>query len=410
MNNDRPIISLSIAQEGKDPVAVNLDNRLSSLSYEEDEKKADKLKLVLDNYDFELLDSPIFKKGNLVIASWGYAGNVQSSTCIIERTSGDFNGAMTVECLHKGFLLHKNKHSRVFDNMTRSEVARAIAEKNGYLSEQQDIEDTRTKHRHISQAAMTDAEFVKRLANAENYQFWIDETGFHFHKRKFNQKPLKTLRWFTDMTGEIIAGTWESESKKKKGKVHAEVRDPMLKKTTAIEATNTTVKRTALASIVEPIDRENGVDTFQARMADDDIRPSTESSAAAAKPSTEAGYEKGLHTTFMIKLTVVGDPRLRAKSIIDLSGIGKRYSGLWYVKKCTHHIEDHYTTVLEMVRDGHNGYKGVSTDTKNGGDLNKQKAPDGPTVQIKEVVAGGGLVGGGVRGDASGQTHLEFRK
>lgn len=385
-SQDRPLFILKIAKEGSDAVPIDLGTRLVSMSYEDNEKKTDKLSLTLDNHDFLFLDSDIFKKGNLLIASWGYAGNMQSSECIVHRISGELTGDMKVEAEHTGFQLHKNRQSRTFENVTRSEVAEKIGKLNGFGSAQMDIEDTKIRHVHITQPTITDAEFLKRLANAEGFEFYVDASGLHFHERKWDQAPLKKLRWFTDSVGEIVSGTYESESKKKKGRVKTSGRDPLTGEPITVDSKNETVPRTSLATVLEHVDSQTGQSNLQLRIADDDVRPSLEASGPAAKRSSDAAYKKQQRSSFKLKLVVVGDPSLHAKSIVEVTGIGKRWSGLWYVEKCVHKLDTHYVTDLECVRDAHNGHKGVTKDAKTAGSVNTQSAEEGP--RLVETVGG----------------------
>lgn len=395
---DRPLVLLKVAKEGSAAEGIDLGDRLKSMRYEDDVEKVGKLSLDLDNQDFRFLDEDTFKKGNEVVVRFGYAGNMQTATCIVHRISGSLEGELKVEAEHKGFLLHKNKKSRVWDNKTRSEVAREIAEKyNGYQPNEIFIEDTKVRHRHISQPAVTDAEFMKRLANKQGFEFSVDESGFHFHEKDWEQAPIKQLRWFTDTgAGEISSGTFESESKKKKGRVKSEGRDPITKKNFTVDSKNSTVQRHSLAKILEVPDHKSGQTTLQARIADDDLRPSTETTAPAAKSASDGAYKNQQRSTFKLSLTVVGDPKLRAKRVIEVTGIGKRYSGLWYITRASHEFGAEYLTKLECVRDAHNGHKGVNKDAKTEGAVNKKKVDDsGKVLEVPD--------------ERSGVTHLEWR-
>lgn len=394
---DRVTIAVKIGKEGAKAEPVDLTKDLRSLTYEDDEKKADKLTFVLENYDLRFWDDDTFKKGNTVIVSWGYAGNMQSSECIIERLSGGAAGDFVVEAIHKSFLLHKNTKSRVFENATRSEVAQKIATEAGY---QAVIQDTTVRHRLIHQHNLTDGEFLKRLANREGFEYFVDSSGFHFHERKFDDAPIRTLTYFTDSVGEIVDWHYESEKKKKgKGKVTTEGRDPLKKKDFAVESKNSTVPRTSLADVLEVVDGQTGQTTNQSRSADDHTQPTSEASHAAAKAGADASFKKSQHATHKLSLTVVGDPKLAAKRVILVQGISKRLSGRWYVDKCRHEVEDsgQYLTKLECKRDGHNGFKGASKDAKTDGSTNTKATDEGP--RQLEVVSG-----------VTGETHTEWRK
>lgn len=402
MDISRPIISLKIIQEGKGtPLSEDFSDRLISLSYEDEEKKAGKLLLKLDNFEWDLVDSGQFKKGNIIVASWGYPGNVQVATCVIKRLTGHFaghGGDMDVEATHRGYLLHQNKRSRAFENMTRSEVVTRIANENGY-ADAVDIDDTKIRYPLIHQPVGTDAEFVRRLARKEGLQFFIDETGFHFHERRLSQTPIKKLTWYVDNVGEILDGDWETESKKKHGRVKVEGRDPLTKQSFATDAKNSTVKRTSVGTILEHVDEETGQTSFQSNSSDDELRPTSEASAPAAKSTAEGAFKEHQISTFVMRLSCIGDPIYRVGKMIELSGIAKRYCGGWYIRKAKHNVDGSgYRVKLEMVRDGHNGHKGVSTDTKTDGSVNSKKATENTVEQIKMVDR------------ASGETHLEWHK
>jgi hypothetical protein len=49
--------------------------------------------------------------------------------------------------------------------------------------------------------------------------------------------------------------------------------------------------------------------------------------------------------------SVVGDPALKAKTLVEIAGVGTRYSGTYYVTKVAHSIGDGgYTSEFECQR------------------------------------------------------------
>lgn len=60
-------------------------------------------------------------------------------------------------------------------------------------------------------------------------------------------------------------------------------------------------------------------------------------------------------------MTVVGRPMLESSMIINLQNVGRRWSGLWYIKKCTHRMDagTGYLCDLELVKN--NSRVGTST-------------------------------------------------
>lgn len=81
------------------------------------------------------------------------------------------------------------------------------------------------------------------------------------------------------------------------------------------------------------------------------------------------------------RVTVIGRPSLATSQIVTLLNIGKRWSGRWYIKTCTHNIDPNsgYTTLMELVKhdgiDGHvvvdnNGTNNVKSDKEGNKDVN----------------------------------------
>ena len=92
-------------------------------------------------------------------------------------------------------------------------------------------------------------------------------------------------------------------------------------------------------------------------------RNSTEETVTTAAESQEEAEEEALvrhrrvqQTTVQMTMTVIGDPTLLAKSVVEVTGLGRRLSGKYYVTEVTHKIGQGYTCALKMRSDGTRGY------------------------------------------------------
>ena len=204
LSRSEPVILVRVIPEGSHAQRVDLSDRVVSLTYEDCESKADKLVLSVDNWDLRNFDSPTWKKGNLLEVSWGYVGHMSPiRRVVIQRVTG-FQ-TLNVEAHGLAVLLHKVAKSRTFENLRRSDVARELANDYGYGLDRQDIEDTAVVLSCITQARMTDAQLLRRLADREGFQFYIDFDGLHFHRRRLGQRPARVLRFYTPPeVGEVI--------------------------------------------------------------------------------------------------------------------------------------------------------------------------------------------------------------
>ena len=58
----------------------------------------------------------------------------------------------------------------------------------------------------------------------------------------------------------------------------------------------------------------------------------------AANANANGGL-KQTEKRLICQLQVVGRPMLATSQIINLENVGKRWSGLWYIKQCTHSMD-----------------------------------------------------------------------
>lgn len=89
-------------------------------------------------------------------------------------------------------------------------------------------------------------------------------------------------------------------------------------------------------------------------------------------------------------LDAVGDPTVFKGKIITVLGVSKKYSGNYYITKCTHKIggDSKYTLLLELVRQGHNTKTNNTYNYIPGGLLNTEIGPAGanPATRIPMII------------------------
>lgn len=80
-----------------------------------------------------------------------------------------------------------------------------------------------------------------------------------------------------------------------------------------------------------------------------------------ASQANQNGGLKSREREVRVLMTVVGRPQLTSSMVINIQNIGKRWSGPWYVKKCTHRMDPGvgYVCELDLVRNSAIG--GVTT-------------------------------------------------
>lgn len=392
-----PVFYVKVEPEGASSERVDLSNRVLSFVFEDAERKADKLRLTVDNWDLSNFDDPIWKKGNLLEVAWGYPGHMAPARqCVIQKVTG-FQ-TLTVEALSKAILMHKVAKCRVFENKKRSDVATQLAQENGYSGAAVDIEDSGETLTAITQARQTDAQFMKRLAEKEGFEFYIDFDGFHFHQRRLGQRPVRELHWYTaPEVGEVISINIENDVTAKAGAVTLRGRDPLTRKDINAKGSNSETQRESLASTIEVVDPETGTTHLEKRNASEDVRPVAHASGQGAKREADSRFRRAQHTTVELSATVLGDPSLLAKTVVQISGIGQRLSGKYYVKEARHKIDGSgYTVELKAISDGHSQSTGPAS--KGSANATTLKNPNDTALEPIERVD-----------PETGTTHIQYR-
>ncbi len=393
MRRTEPQLFVSVAGPGGID-RVDVSQRVISLTYEDDEKKADKLTLKVDNFDLTEFERPTWRKGNILYVSWGYAGALSPEReCVILNVKGGTE--LSIEANGKEMLLNRSHKMRHWENVRRSDVVREIAAEYGFVGDRVDIQDTAVIYPQVTQARLTDYQLIRDLATREKYEFFIDFDGLHFHERNLKQKPIREFVYYTDpLHGDVIAWAIESDiASGKPGSVTVKGRNPDTGENFESTADNTSAQRPTLAPTIEspaPVDlidqasgvQSEGVLPDKPPAASEAIYPTAEGTEEGAKREAEGLYSASQLQAIKLTMTCWGDPDTVAKSTAALSGFGPVVSGNYYVTSVKHDVGAGYTMVLKLRRQGMNKGSGGSGagaggagDAESAGTLNKETAP-----------------------------------
>lgn len=357
---DAPLVWIRAVQDSTSP-GTRLDllyERITAMTFEDDERKADKFTLTVDNYDVAMYDEPAFKKGLTLDVQWGYVGNMAPARRgVVQSMKGGLT--ITIECIARSILMNKIVKTRTFENVRHSDVIRTIATENGYGPDVLEIDETAIVYPQVAQARMTDAQLMKRLSVLEGFEFYVDHLGLHFHAQRLDQNPAKTLRWFSDRTGEIQEFFLDNDITAKRGRRRARGRDPMER--TEIDEASSDSEDTSgdsLAEIVEYLDREaNAFNEVDANTVSEEVVSTTAQTSVAAATQTRGRFRQNKLVAIKLKLTIIGDPQIQAKTIIKVEGLGQRISGLYYIRKVVSSVGDGgFTQTLECISNGTGGH------------------------------------------------------
>lgn len=351
------------AREGE---PVDLAGRILGFTYEDAERRADKASLQLDNHDLALFEREELMGGRVLEVSWGYPGRMSRPRRVVVRSVKGFE-TLTIEGRALSVLMDRQARTRTWHGVSRARVARLVAEEHGYDVDNLDVEETEEVFDTIAQTGETDARFLRRLAAREEFEMYVDGSGFHFHQRRQSARPAHVLTWYADPgRGDLMSVNVESDLVRRVGRVTVRGRDPLNRTTIEESANNETTERSTLAELTESIDPEltdsidpeTGATTVETsavreRNATSSVRPTTAPAASQARREAQARFRRAERATVKLTMKAVGDPAFAATSIVEVRGISRLLSGLYYVTSVKHTIDGSgYVCELKATRDG----------------------------------------------------------
>jgi len=378
---------------------LDLGDRIIGFTFEDAERKADKVSLQLDNFDLSLFDRENLMGGAALEVSWGYPGNMAVPRRVVVKKLKGFT-TLTIEGQATSVLLNREAKTRSWENVTRAEVARQVAEEHGHQGEFIDVDDTEEVFDVINQSGETDARFLRRLAAREEFEFYVDDGGFHFHERRQDAATTHVFTWFADPgRGDVLSINVESDLVKRAGRVTVRGRDPMQRTTIESSASNDTAVRSTLAEVVEVVDPETGSTSLETRNATASVHPTSATTEGRARRESAARFRRAERATVKMSMRVVGDPTLHAKSIVEVRGVSGLLSGKYYVTDVKHVVSSSgYTCDLKLTRDGQ-GQRARQLAREQRGERNTSRPrTDGELTQVEAV------------DPETGATRIEYRR
>lgn len=333
-----------------------LQERLLMLKFHDRSRGKDVLELTLRNDDHKLIDNPIFSRGQKLLVSWGWTGNMTvPRRMVVQKIDG--RDQVVVKCHCRLSLMDRQKVSRFEEGMTDSEFVRKVAAEYGYTGQYLHIDDTTIRH-DIVQNYITDARFLNRLARKNHFEFYIDSTGLHWHERRTNIEPVKTYIYRNDPgVGDILeVPKFETNLTRGVAKVKVIARDPRTKQEVVAYGGPEDTEMDNLGfedEMGDPDDADQG--RRAGRMARYDVRSGGLMTQEEAQLEADARYMETAKNKYKMEMTVIGDPRVSAKKLIDYWGPAEIMNGFYYLHEVVDIIEaGKYTQVLKGRKDAVN--------------------------------------------------------
>lgn len=333
-----------------------LQTRLMSLRVWDRDRGKDRLELQFRNDDYALIDSPVFAKGQKLLVTWGWPGEmVVPRRFIVQSVKG--GDIVTVAAHCRLALMDKTKRSRFKESCTHSEFVREVVAEYGYSGQYQWVEDTKARC-DVTQANKTDARMLHHLAKRNGFVFYEDASGVHWHAKNLKQEPI---RWFIyrhdDGRGDIIsAPKYDINMSKGIAKVKVTYRDPATKEYGEVWAGPDDTEMDSLGEETEmgnPDDPDQG--RRAERMARVDTRYGGVMTAEEAEAEAKARYYETAAQRYKMETEIIGDSTVGAKQVVGFAGIAETLDGLYYIKEAEHTVAGgKWTIALKCEKDALN--------------------------------------------------------
>lgn len=325
--------------EGKE-LLEDVSSDIISVSFEDHASDVDMATLVVNNKYGKWVDSELFDKGKTIEIYMGYGHGLRrmfKGRIVRPELSFPENGVstLTVRAYDLSYRMRRSeeKTNTTWQNITDSQLARGIASRYGFKANQLVIDETKDVIPYIAQGNLTDWEFLKERAERIGFELYVELDEFHFHRPRDyvkkipgvfeymrNLKSLEPRLTTSEQVSKVVVKGWDEKKK-----------SPIV----AIATSETTLERPVLGS-------QAGSDFVKEDFGEGvkilfDKLPSTQKEAEEIAKAYFKQKEYGLIEGHG---SCIGEPELRAKSLISIDGVGMKFSGTYYVTRVTHTLDD----------------------------------------------------------------------
>jgi phage protein D len=289
-------------------------------------------------------DANLFQEGSVVTIAMGYVDDLQEMIeGEITQLSPSFpeNGTPTIhiEGHSRMHWLHGSKSTRTFQKMTDKQIVEKIGQEAG-LEVQAD--DTEVQHDYVIQTNQTDLEFVRDRAAKIHYELLVDKKKLIFRKSNEVGGKIYTFVWGHTQAGlgggpntlPLKSFSTTMNTLKPASKVEVRGYDPKNKKEFVAHAGKGDETTTMAGS---KIGGQVTATAFHKPRQIVQVQVPVASQAEADQHAKALFNNLGLQ--FITgNASTIGVPDIRSGSVVELQGLGPRFSGQYYIDKATHTI------------------------------------------------------------------------
>ncbi|MHC0066377.1 phage late control D family protein [Nostoc sp. UIC 10890] len=335
MPNDASLLNpnVKILVQSK-PLATEIEADLVSALVSEDLEAPGMFELRLVTWDLlkqemTWVDNKVFDVGNEVEIQMGYEQELK--TIMVGEITGlepeytqDVAPVLVVRGHDLRHRLLRGSHTKSFLKIKDSEIVSQIARTRGLTAK---VTDTKVKLEYILQHNQTDWEFLKERAKRIGYEVAIDQKTLHFRPHENATEKVLTLTYGEDLQEFLprLSTMNQVQQLEVKGWIAQEKKEVSGKATVGKEGGT----MGGLTSGSKAVKKAFGESSYTIVNQPLSSKEEADNMALGQFQDMAIAYITG-------EGTCQGNPNLRAGKVIEILGLGKRFSGLYYIKSAEH--------------------------------------------------------------------------
>ncbi|WP_445626960.1 phage late control D family protein [Nostoc sp. DSM 114167] len=337
MPNDASLLNPNVKILVQDePLAAEIEADLVSVLVSEDLEAPSMFELRLITWDLlkqemTWVDNKVFDVGNKVEIQMGYEQEIKTLmvgeiTGLEPEYSQDVAPILVVRGHDLRHRLLRGSHTKSFLKIKDSEIVSQIARTRGITAK---VTDSKVKLEYILQHNQTDWEFLKERAKRIGYEIAVEQKTLYFRPHQNGKGKALTLTYGEDLqeflprlstmnqVQQLEVKGWiyqEKEKKEVSGKAGVgKEGGTMGGSTSGTKAVKKAFGESSYTIVNQPVLSKEEADSMALGQFQD---------MAIAYITGEG--------------TCQGNPNLRAGKVVEILGLGQRFSGLYYIKTAEH--------------------------------------------------------------------------
>ncbi len=308
--------------------------------------------LHIDTQKFHWLDNDVTDPGNKVEIFFGYVekalkdekGNMKSLFLgTIKALTPGFQStgipSLRIEGYDRSHSMQKKMKEFNGKDVKYSDIVRQLAKKHGLGSK--NVEDTGKKKKKVQRKKNEkDYDLIRRMAKEVHFEFFIQGKELYFRKPKEKEKAIRSYKYQQNLISFNPRLTMANLVNEVIVTGHNEKKEDIKESVKLMDIVSSDLAKT----IKKFIKATDGTDPKK-------VEYKALKSKEEARQKGIVVLKKALNTFIQGDLESIGDPELRIGTCVDIEGVGKLFSGDYYIQTAKHSFDDSgYKTTIGVRR------------------------------------------------------------